>query len=281
MKKLFQFVLFILTLSLLSGCTQNDTVDTQPELSSSEDMHIESSVSQSEPEIPDEESSAISSSKPVDGELQNTVQFQILDPMGDPSPNIGMLIFAVDGEGNTTLVDAAQSDADGYTRNISDLPYTDLKIVLDNRSIPYEDERREKVVFVTNEERLSSSGAITLVWDAESYRSASENCLVKMKILVLDSQNNPIRNANVDFYCSFTPYIDAEGNEKQLESSPKLTAGGWTDADGIYLYAFPSHKTPDARDGFVYTITVEHNGISQTKDLTMNGAISTVTFIME
>ena len=85
MKKLFQFVLFILTLSLLSGCTQNDTVDTQPELSSSEDMHIESSVSQSEPEIPDEESSAISSSKPVDGELQNTVQFQILDPMGDPS----------------------------------------------------------------------------------------------------------------------------------------------------------------------------------------------------
>lgn len=129
---------------------------------------------------------------------------------------------------------------------------------------------------------LASDGIYTIVWHGESYREASEKCPVQMVFRVVDGEGNPVPNADITFYCSRNPAFEGTGKEIETDpSEPKLTAGGWTDADGRYFYAFPDQSSEHGRDGWGYYATATLDGKTAEGELIVDGGYTELTLVLE
>ena len=231
-------------------------------------------------------SEAASTPVPV---VPQTMDFRckVVDEEGNPAPNIMVILFSyAPTEVQPDLYDmftSGQSNQEGLTPLFDDVPVEKMRLEMSNRSIShYAESGREEEIYVPAEDVLASDGIYTIVWHGESYREASEECPVQMVFRVVDGEGNPVPNADITFYCSRNPAF--EGTGKEIETDPnelKLTAGGWTDADGRYFYAFPDESSEHGRDGWGYYATATLDGKTAEGELIVDGGYTELTLVLE
>lgn len=150
------------------------------------------------------------------------------------------------------------------------MPVMPICITLENRSIPASDPLRFQEHYYTAEEVAALPEELTLTFEGPNYMEATEDlCPTVLEFRVTDEAGQPLANADVEFYCSLNPnngkggkflddYPVLDNIKGVWEGDKVLTAGGYTDADGVYLYGFQSQA--GSRDGFCYIARASYNG---------------------
>lgn len=207
---------------------------------------------------------------------KRSLNVRVVNEDGNPSPNIAVTVrdtFA-ETEGIDVVdvwIGVSLTDATGYVnRPFKDLPVMPICITLENRSIPASDPLRFQEHYYTAEEVAALPEELTLTFEGPNYVEATEElCPTILEFRVTDEAGQPLANASVEFYCSLNPNNGKDGKflddypvldniEGVWEGDKVLTAGGYTDADGVYLYGFQSQA--GSRDGFCYIARASYNG---------------------
>lgn len=207
---------------------------------------------------------------------KRSLTVRVVDEEGNPSPNIAVAVrdtFA-ETEGMDVVDvwnEVSLTNATGYVnRSFKDLPVMPICITLENRSIPASDPLRFQEHYYTAEEVAALPEELTLTFEGPNYIEATEElCPTVLEFRVTDEAGQPLANADVEFYCSLNPNNGKDGKflddypvldniEGVWEGDKVLTAGGYTDANGVYLYGFQSKA--GSRDGFRYIARASYNG---------------------
>lgn len=207
---------------------------------------------------------------------KRSLTVRVVDEEGNPSPNIAVAVrdtFA-ETEGMDVVDvwnEVSLTNATGYVnRSFKDLPVMPICITLENRSIPASDSLRFQEHFYTAEEVAALPEELILTFEGPNYMEATEElCPTVLEFRVTDEAGQPLANADVEFYCSLNPNNGKDGKflddypvldniEGVWEGDKVLTAGGYTDANGVYLYGFQSPA--GNRDGFRYIARASYNG---------------------
>lgn len=206
---------------------------------------------------------------------KRSLTVRVVDEKGNPSPNISVTV----GEAFEKMEGISVTDSwgenwttniNGITNPFENMPVMPICIMLENRSIPASDPLRFQEHYYTAEEVAALPEELTLTFEGPNYVEATEElCPTILEFRVTDEAGQPLANADVEFYCSLNPnngkdgkYLDdypvLDNIEGVWEGDKVLTAGGYTDADGVYLYGFQSQA--GSRDGFRYIARASYNG---------------------
>ena len=208
-------------------------------------------------------------------EASCSLTVRVVDEEGNPSPNISVTV----GEAFEKMEGISVTDSwgenwttniNGITNPFENMPVMPICIMLENRSIPASDPLRFQEHYYTAEEVAALPEELTLTFEGPNYIEATEElCPTVLEFRVTDEAGQPLANADVEFYCSLNPNNGKDGKflddypvldniEGVWEGDKVLTAGGYTDANGVYLYGFQSKA--GSRDGFRYIARASYNG---------------------
>lgn len=206
---------------------------------------------------------------------KRSLTVRVVDEEGNPSPNISVTV----GEAFEKMEGISVTDSwgenwttniNGITNPFENMPVMPICIMLENRSIPASDPLRFQEHYYTAEEVAALPEELTLTFEGPNYIEATEElCPTVLEFRVTDEAGQPLANADVEFYCSLNPNNGKDGKflddypvldniEGVWEGDKVLTAGGYTDANGVYLYGFQSKA--GSRDGFRYIARASYNG---------------------
>ncbi len=206
---------------------------------------------------------------------KRSLTVRVVDEEGNPSPNISVTV----GEAFEKMEGISVTDSwgenwttniNGITNPFENMPVMPICIMLENRSIPASDPLRFQEHYYTAEEVAALPEELILTFEGPNYIEATEElCPTVLEFRVTDEAGQPLANADVEFYCSLNPNNGKDGKflddypvldniEGVWEGDKVLTAGGYTDANGVYLYGFQSKA--GSRDGFRYIARASYNG---------------------
>ncbi len=206
---------------------------------------------------------------------KRSLTVRVVDEEGNPSPNISVTV----GEAFEKMEGISVTDSwgenwttniNGITNPFENMPVMPICIMLENRSIPASDPLRFQEHYYTAEEVAALPEELTLTFEGPNHIEATEElCPTVLEFRVTDEAGQPLVNADVEFYCSLNPNNGKDGKflddypvldniEGVWEGDKVLTAGGYTDANGVYLYGFQSKA--GSRDGFRYIARASYNG---------------------
>ncbi len=206
---------------------------------------------------------------------KRSLTVRVVDEEGNPSPNISVTV----GEAFEKMEGISVTDSwgenwttniNGITNPFENMPVMPICITLENRSIPASDPLRFQEHYYTAEEVAALPEELILTFEGPNYIEATEElCPTVLEFRVTDEAGQPLANADVEFYCSLNPNNGKDGKflddypvldniEGVWEGDKVLTAGGYTDANGVYLYGFQSKA--GSRDGFRYIARASYNG---------------------
>ena len=206
---------------------------------------------------------------------KRSLTVRVMDEDGNPSPNISVTV----GEAFEKMEGISVTDSwgenwttniNGITNPFENMPVMPICVMLENRSIPASDPLRFQEHYYTAEEVAALPEELILTFEGPNYIEATEElCPTVLEFRVTDEAGQPLANADVEFYCSLNPNNGKDGKflddypvldniEGVWEGDKVLTAGGYTDANGVYLYGFQSKA--GSRDGFRYIARASYNG---------------------
>ncbi len=308
MKRYFSLLLACVLMAVLTGCNGEQAAGepSSAEMADppSRSSEAETPSSEPEPANPAPEEAEDSSKTPPDTAGSDTVaetrslRVRIVDENGNSASNIEVSVYS----GLT----AAEGEPEWYTgwtvdntgvMTIEELPVLSLDITLENRSIPASDfEGRFQNHTYTAEEVRALPEEVKIVLEGPDYDTATEElCPTILEYRVMDADGDPVPDAYVEFYCSYNPnqgidskflddtWVVTGGTpnpmndlDENWDGEKTLTAGGYTNAQGIYLYGFQSEV--GTRDGFRYRARVRYNGkTTYSEEVELEGARTVYT----
>jgi len=183
------------------------------------------------------------------------ISFQIVDQSGNPIPNMSVVLIQQSTAENS-WGEWSRTDLEGNTREFQNVPVDEMFISIENDAISINDTDRYLEMTLSAEEFAKLPAKNQIIWDRTSYQEAVEKAPVCIGFRVYDENGELVPMAHIELYAK----TDSQPGEKVAdEYYTSLGTYGYTEEDGVFLYAFPDSTVEGEKDApYIYTATATY-----------------------